>query len=148
MGIVFTIVSLRAFLWLIYSVGDQWRVLSPYNLGDISLHIQFIRYLAGGVDFWPASPILTGVPLSYPLGADLWNSLLFLSGVPVERGLIWTGLAGAALTGWALWRWGGAFGMAAFLFNGGLAGFAIVLTGHLQDFQSDLAWKNFFSLCL
>ena len=141
---LFAIASLRAFLWLIYPAGDEWRILSPYNLGDISLHIQFIRYLAGGVDFWPASPILTGVPLSYPLGADLWNSLLLLAGVPVERGLIWTGLAGAALTGWALWRWGGAFAIAAFLFNGGLAGFAILQTGQLQDFQSDLAWKNFF----
>jgi len=141
---LFAMASLRAFLWLIYPAGDEWRILSPYNLGDISLHIQFIRYLAGVVDFWPASPILTGVPLSYPLGADLWNSLLLLVGVPVERGLIWTGLEGAALTGWALWRWGGAFAIAAFLFNGGLAGFAILQTGQLQDFQSDLAWKNFF----
>lgn len=141
---LFAMASLRAFLWLIYPAGDEWRILSPYNLGDISLHIQFIRYLADGVDFWPASPILSGVPLSYPLGADLWNSLLLLVGVPVERGLIWTGLVGAALTGWALWRWGGAFAIAAFLFNGGLAGFAILQTGQLQDFQSDLAWKNFF----
>ena len=141
---LFAIASLRAFLWLIYPVGDEWRVLSPYNLGDISLHIQFIRFFAGGVDFWPASPILTGVPLSYPLGADLWNSLLLLVGVPVEQALIWTGLAGAVLTVWALWRWGGAFAIAAFLFNGGLAGFAILQTGQLQDFQSDLAWKNFF----
>ncbi len=141
---LFAIASLRAFLWLIYPVKDEWRILSPYNLGDISLHIQFIRYFAGGVDFWPASPILTGVPLSYPLGADLWNSLLLLVGVPVERGLIWTGLAGAALTAWALWRWGGAFAVAAFLFNGGLTGFVILQTGQLQDFQSELAWKNFF----
>jgi hypothetical protein len=141
---LFAIASFRAFLWLIYPVGDEWRILSPYNLGDISLHLQFIRYFAGGVEFWPASPILTGVPLSYPLGADLWNSLLLLVGVPVERGLIWTGLAGAGLTAWALWRWGGAFAIAAFLFNGGLAGFAILHTGQLQDFQSELAWKNFF----
>lgn len=141
---LFAIASLRAFLWLIYPVGDEWRILSPYNLGDISLHIQFIRYFAGGVDFWPASPILTGVPLSYPLGADLWNSLLLLTGVPLERGLVWTGLAGAGLAAWALWRWGGAFAMAALLFNGGLAGFAIFKTGQLQDFQSELAWKNMF----
>ena len=141
---LFALASLRAFLWLIYPAGDEWRILSPYNLGDISLHIQFIRYFAGGVDFWPASPILTGVPLSYPLGADLWNSLLLLIGVPLERGLIWTALAGAGLTAWALWRWGGAFAMAALLFNGGMAGFAILRTWQLQDFQSELAWKNLF----
>ena len=142
--VVFALASLRAFLWLLYPVGDEWRILSPYNLGDISLHIQFIRYFASGVEFWPASPILSGVPLSYPPGVDLWNSLLLLTGVPVARGLVWTGLAGAALTAWALWRWGGAFAIAAFLFNGGLAGFAVLQSGQFGDLQADLAWKNLF----
>ena len=141
---VFALASLRAFLWLIYATGGEWRILSPYNLGDISLHMQFIRYFASGVAFWPESPILSGSPLVYPPGADLWNSLLLLVGIPVERGLVWTGLAGASLTAWALWRWGGAFALAAFLFNGGLAGFAIFHSGRLEDFQSELAWKNFF----
>ena len=141
---IFALVSLRAFLWLLYSVGDEWRVLSPNNLGDICLHLDLIRYLVGGVHFWPASPILAGVPLTYPLGMDLFNSLLLCSGVPVEKGLIWVGLLGAGLSGWALWRWGGAFGIAAFLFNGGLAGFLIFQTGQVSDFQAELAWKNIF----
>lgn len=141
---VFALASLRAFLWLIYPAGDEWRVLSPNNLGDISLHIHMIRYLAGGVDFWPASPILAGAPLMYPLGMDLFNSLLLCAGVPVERGLVWAGLLGAGLSGWALWRWGGAFAVAALLFNGGLAGFMVFQTGHVSDFQAELPWKNFF----
>ncbi len=144
MLVLFALVSMRAFLWLLYPVGDEWRVLSPNNLGDISLHLHMIRYLAGGVDFWPASPILAGVPLTYPLGMDLFNSLLLCIGVPVERGLIWVGLLGAMLSGWALWRWGGAFAIAALLFNGGLAGFLIFKTGIVQDFQAELPWKNFF----
>ncbi len=142
--ILFAMASLRAFIWLIYAVGDEWRVLSPNNLGDISIHLQFIRYLASGPKFWPESPILSGSPLVYPLGMDLWNSLLLLSGLPVERGLIWTGLLGSALTAWALWRWGGAFAIAAFLFNGGIAGFAFFHTGKIMDFQTELAWKNLF----
>ncbi|MEI6035602.1 MAG: hypothetical protein WCS65_15150, partial [Verrucomicrobiae bacterium] len=141
---VFALVSLRSFLWLIYPVGDEWRVLSPNNLGDISLHIHMIRYLAGGTEFWPASPILSGVPLSYPVGVDLFNSLLLCAGAPVEKSLLWVGLCGAALTGWALWRWGGGFALAALLFNGGLAGFLVFRCGQAQDFQADLAWKNFF----
>jgi hypothetical protein len=141
---VFALASLRAFLWLLYPVGDEWRVLSPNNLGDISLHIQMIRYLAGGVDFWPASPILAGAQLTYPLGVDLFNSLLLCAGVPLEKGLIWIGLLGAGLSGWALWRWGGAFAVAALLFNGGLAGFLVFQTGHISDFQTELPWKNFF----
>lgn len=141
---IFALASLRAFLWLIYPVGDEWRILSPNNLGDISLHLQFIRYLAAGVDFWPSSPILAGVPMSYPIGMDLLNSLLLLLGLPVERGLIIIGLLGAALSAWALWRWGGGFAIAALVFNGGLAGFAIFHTLHFEDYQSTLAWKNFF----
>ncbi len=141
---LFALASLRAFLWLLYPVGDEWRVLSPNNLGDISLHLDLIRYLAGGVDFWPASPILAGTQLTYPLGVDLFNSLLLCTGVPVEKGLIWIGLLGAGLSGWALWRWGGAFAIAALLFNGGLGGFLIFQTGHVADFQAEVAWKNFF----
>ena len=144
MLLVFSLASLRAFIWLIYSVGDEWRVLSPNNLGDISLHLQFIRYLASGVPFWPESPILSGTPLVYPLGMDLWNSLLLLTGVPVERGLVWSGLIGSALTAWALWRWGGAFAIAALLFNGGIAGIAFFSTWTIADFQTELAWKNLF----
>ena len=141
---IFAIASLRAFLWLIYPVENEWRVLSPNNLGDISLHLDFIRYFASGVRFWPSSPILAGTPLCYPIGVDLFNSMLLHIGVPVERGLVWTGLGGAVLTAWALWRWGGAFAIAAFLFAGGLAGFQVFQTGKIEDFQSALAWKNLF----
>lgn len=141
---VFCLASLRAFLWLIYDRGDEICVLSPNNLGDMALHLNFIRFLAAGVPFWPESPILTGVPLTYPLGVDFFNSLLERAGIDTHRGLVWTGLAGAGLTAWALWRWGGAFGVAAFLFNGGLAGFAILRSGVLEDFQSELIWKNLF----
>ena len=141
---VFGIASFRAFVWLIYAVGDSWRILSPNNLGDLSLHLHFIRYLAAGAPFWPESPILSGTPLIYPLGADFFNSLLSLAGLPVERGLVWTGLIGSLLSAWALWRWGGAFAIAALLFNGGLLGFAVFQSGQIQDFQADAAWKNLF----
>lgn len=76
MAIVFTLVSLRAFLWILYPAGDEWLVLSPNNLGDLSLHITFIRYMASGVPFWPESPIFAGTPLVYPPGVDLLNSFL------------------------------------------------------------------------
>jgi hypothetical protein len=140
----FALCSLRAFLWLIYARDDEICVLSPNNLGDLSLHLNLIRYMASGVPFWPESSILSRAPLSYPLGADLFNSLLELFGVTTARGLIWTGLAGAGLTGCALWFWGGSFGIAAFLFNGGLAGFAVLRTLQIEDFQREMVWKNLF----
>lgn len=140
----FALASLRAFLWLIYIQGDEIKVLSPNNLGDLSLHLNFIRYFASGVPFWPESPILTGTPLVYPAGIDIFNALLETLHVDTFRGLIITGLVLAGVTGWILWRWGGPFGIAALLFNGGLAGFVFLKTGMLNDYQSTLVWKNLF----
>jgi len=144
MLVAFGLVSLRAFLWLIYYRGDDLCVLSPNNLGDMSLHLNFIRNFASGVPFWPQSTILSGVPLTYPLGIDFFNSLLEIRGWDTNRALIGVGLAGAALTAYTLWRWGGAFALAALLFNGGLAGFAFFKTGQLEDYQTELVWKNLF----
>ncbi len=147
---IFAFVSLRAFLWLIYVKNGAFHILSPNNLGDLPLHMDFIRYLASGVHFWPDSPIFAGEPLKYPIGVDFFNGLLLDAGLPVERGLLWTGLAGSALTAVALWRWGRGFALAAFLFGGGLAGFALfrdlpaLAHGALPDFQAGAEWKNPF----
>ena len=140
--VAFALFSLRAFLWLVFVDGDSLRVLSPNNLGDLSLHLTYIRFLANGAPFWPDNPIFAGGSLTYPIGIDLFNSLLSLVGVDDLRGLIWVGLAGCICTGVALWRWGGAFTMAGFLFNGGVAGFAILRERAFADFQSALAWKS------
>ncbi len=140
--ILFSLFSLRAFLWLIFQTGDSIRVLSPNNLGDMSLHITYIRQLASGVQFWPENPIYAGAKLTYPVGIDLFNSLLLLAGVDIIRGLVWVGLAGCTLTGVALWRWGRAFVVAGFLCNGGLLGFAFLWKWQLVDFQADAAWKS------
>lgn len=140
--VAFVLFALRAFLWLAFTDGNVIAVLSPNNLGDLSLHLTYIQHLATGTPFWPENPILTGNPLVYPIGVDLLDSLLVLVGVDVFRGLIWVGLGGALLTGAALWRWGRGFALLGFLANGGLMGFAVFATGVLEDFQAELAWKN------
>jgi hypothetical protein len=140
---IYAVASLRAFFWLVYADGNAWKVLSPNNLGDLSLHWSLIRYLASTVHWWPASPILAGDPLRYPFGSDLFNALLLRSGVPIAQGLIGCALAGAVLTGVALWRWGGAMAVAALIFNGGVAGLA-VLAGGGNDPDSHCEWKNLF----
>ena len=144
--VIFTLFSCRAFLWLIFREKDELRVLSPNNLGDISLHLTFIRYFANGAPFWPDSPIFSAGKLTYAAGMDLFNSLLALVGVDVVRGLIWTGLLGALATGAALLRWGGAFTMLGFLCNGGLVGFACFFTKNhepfFRDYQAAWAWKS------
>jgi hypothetical protein len=147
---IYAMACLRAFLWLLYTSNDEYHILSPNNLGDLPLHMDFIRYLASGVHFWPDSPIFSGEPLKYPIGADFFNSLLLDAGVPLEQGLVWTALAGSLATGLALWRWGRGFAMAAFLFGGGLSAFVMFrepgLIGHIRfhDYQADATWKNLF----
>jgi hypothetical protein len=158
--VAFVLVSARIFLWVVFTDADKIEFLSENNLGDLSLHLTYVRYLASGVPFWPDNPILTGDKLTYPIGIDFFHSLLTLAGVNVLRGFVWIGLAGAALTGATLWRWGRGFALFGFLANGGIAGFAIfsfLTTFHidvhqgqwlfqrapgLADFQAKLAWKS------
>ena len=140
--VVYALFSLRAFLWVVFQDGDAIKVLSPNNLGDLSLHLTYIREFANGVPFWPQNPIYAGATLTYPAGIDLFHSLLTLVGADIYRAFVWIGLAGCVCAGMALWRWGGAFVMAGFLFNGGLAGFLFFKTGALTDFQAELAWKS------
>jgi hypothetical protein len=158
--VAFVLVTARMFLWVVFYDRDNVKVISPNNLGDISLHLTYIQQLASGAAFWPDNPIYTGGKLTYPIGVDLFNSLLTLLGVDVFRGLICTGLIGSALTGIALWRWGRGFALFGFLANGGLFGFAMfanfqpaslypgdilaALTSlELKDFQGPYAWKSF-----
>jgi len=144
--VLFALFSLRAFLWLIFREGDELRVLSPNNLGDMSLHLTFIRYLANGAPFWPDSPIFSAGKLTYSIGMDFFNALLSLVGVDTLRALIWTGLFGALGTGFALLRWGGAFTVLGFLCNGGLAALACFASApelpFFRDYQADWAWKS------
>jgi hypothetical protein len=132
----------RAFGWLVFTDPERLLVLSPNNRGDMSLHISLINYLAAGTDLWPASPILTRAPLRYPVGADLFNAMLVGAGMDTIRSLVLTGLVGAGAVFVALWRWARGFGIAAFLFAGGLAGFAIFRQGTWIDYQDAVAWKS------
>ena len=78
--ILFALFALRAFLWLVFFDGDNIKVLSPNNLGDLSLHLTYIREVANGVPFWPDNPIFAHTKLSYPIGVDLLHSLIVLCG--------------------------------------------------------------------
>ncbi len=140
--VMFALFALRAFCWLTFVKDGDIAFLSPNNLGDLSLHLTFIRYLANGAALWPENPIFATTALHYPFGVDLFNSLLTLAGMDVFRSLAWVGLLGALATGVALWRWGGPFALAGFLFNGGLAGFTFFATGRFANYQDAVDWKS------
>jgi len=141
---IFALAALRAFLWVVYAQDNEIKVLSPHNLGDMSLHLNLIRRWAAGGDFWPANPFLTGAIFPYHAGMDLWNALLAIAGIPVFEGLRWAGLLGSAVTAAALWRWGRGFALAAFLFAGGFAAFVLLRGDSVATMEENLAWKNLF----
>src|SRR5438874_2310562 len=144
MAACFALFALRSFCWLLYIEGDQLRIQSPNNLGDLALHITFIRNFANGVALWPDNPIYVYSKLRYPAGMDLFNGLLCLVHVDLTRGLVWTGLIASLATFYAFFRWAGAFGVAGFLFNGGIAGFEFLRTLKFVDYQGGktIAWKS------
>jgi hypothetical protein len=142
-GIVFLMFAVRSFCWLLWVDGANLKIQSPNNLGDLSLHLSYIKYFANGVALWPDNPIHVFSSLRYPAGIDFFNSLLLLQNVDLLRGLVWAGLLGSAATFYGFYRWGGPFGIAGFLFNGGLAGFAFLQSRNFIDYQAErIAWKS------
>jgi hypothetical protein len=143
-AICFALFAVRSFCWLLYIDGSELKIQSPNNLGDLSLHITLIRNFANGVPLWPDNPIYVFSKLRYPAGMDLFNALLCLVHVDLMRGLVWTGLIASLATFYAFFRWGGTFGVAGFLFNGGIAGFQFLKTLKFLDYQggNKIAWKS------
>ncbi|MEP6936574.1 MAG: hypothetical protein ABI871_00735 [Chthoniobacterales bacterium] len=140
----FAIYACRSFCWLLYIEGDELKVQSPNNLGDLALHLTYIHNFARGAALWPDNPIFVFSKLRYPAGIDLFNGLFTCLGFDTIRGLAWVGLIASAATCWALFRWAGAFGIAGFLFNGGIAGFQVLVSGKFLDYQGDktIVWKS------
>ena len=134
----------RSFVWLVFSWGSDWWIGSPYNVGDLALHWHLITYLASGVSFWPASPIFLEGGLRYPLGINLANALWVIQSAPLPQILLWTGILGSALAGYTLWRWAGAFGLATFLFSGGMSCWMGFTTGDFCAHAGTTDWKNLF----
>ena len=139
---VFAAFALREFSFLVYRNGDQLAIGSPNNLGDVSLHMHLARYFANGARWWPEHPEISGQPMRYYPGVDLFQSLLLLVGANDLRALAWVGLIGAAATAVALYRWGGSSRWPGFLFSGGLAGFQFFNHFVISDYQAELGWKN------
>ena len=140
----FAIFAFRSFCWLLYIDGNELKVQSPNNLGDLSIHLTYIRQFASGVPLWPDNPLFVSSKLRYPAGTDIFNAVLTCLDVNVIRGLVWTGLLASLATFYAFYRWAGNFGIAAFLFNGGLASFPVLQTFAFQDYQgaNTIAWKS------
>src|ERR1043165_3275799 len=150
MAACFAVFAVRSFCWLFYIDGSDYKIQSPNNLGDLSLHLTLIKTFANGVPLWPANPIYVSSSLRYPAGIDLFNGLLSLVHVDLITGLTWVGLVASLATFYGFYRWGGTFAVAGFLFNGGIAGFQFFKTWKFLDYQGTaadiakkpIAWKS------
>ena len=141
----FTIFAVRSFCWLLFFDGTELKIQSPVNLGDLGLHLTHIKFFANGVHLWPSNPIYVfSDHLRYPAGIDFFNALLLKANVDLIPGLVWVGLLASIGTCYALYRWGGGFAIAGFLFNGGLAGFQFFRNFKFVDYQdvNNIAWKS------
>lgn len=136
--------GLEHFLYLLYYAPHGLRTLHPNNFGDLALHIQYIRYMAEGAQFWPENPGFAGVLLRYPAGMDIYNALWEILGVPMDSHLFSAGMIMTIAAVSMLHRWMGWWGVGAFFLNGGLANWRHLWTGGTYDFQNALAWKSFF----
>src|SRR5438045_5808808 len=150
MAVCFAAFAVRSFCWLFYIDGSDYKIQSPNNLGDLSLHLTLIKTFANGVPLWPDNPIYVASKLRYPAGIDLFNGLLSLVHVDLITGLVWVGLVASLATFYGFYRWGGSFAIAGFLFNGGIAGFQFFKTWKFLDYQGTaadiakrpVAWKS------
>ena len=141
---VFAMFAFRSFCNVYFIDGNEYKIQNPNNLGDLSLHITYIKTFASGVAMWPENPIYVFSKLRYPAGIDLFNAILLCLDISVVRGLVLVGLGASAALCYALFRWGGAFTIAGFLFNGGIAGWQWFRNYEWKDFQSSnyIAWKS------
>jgi hypothetical protein len=143
-GFVFAIFAFRSFCWLFFFNGEDIDIQSPFNLGDLGLHLTYIKTFANGMSLWPDSPIYVYSKLRYPAGIDLFNGVLTNLGFDLRPQLAATGLLASLGAFYALYRWGGTFTVAGFLFNGGIAGYAFLQGHQFLDYQGTqhVSWKS------
>lgn len=134
----------RHFTWLLFPMDFHWASLNQNNLGDLPLHINFIREFANGVNFPPKNPIFSAELLRYPYGVDLYNALWEAVGVRLQAHLMGVGFLSTLVSIVMLRRFGGWWAIGAFFLSGGLNGWEILSTGRLTDYQSYVDWKNLF----
>src|SRR5205823_10063723 len=104
------------------------------------LHLAF----GNGRGLLPGRPNFRFRQLPHPARIRLLYRLLTNLGLDLRHQLIATGLLASLATFYALYRWGGAFTVAGFLFNGGIAGFQFLDTHKFLDYQgtSHVSWKS------
>lgn len=140
--VVILVFSLRHFYLLFYLEDGLWRTLNYHNLGDLPLHINYIRAMSEGNSFPLANPSFAAELLRYPYGMDLYNALWDSLGVPLQAHFFVVGLGATFLSLVALRAFASWWGLIGFFFSGGWLGWWFFPYSH--SLMQDTAWKNMF----
>lgn len=130
-----------SFFYLFYEARGAYWTRNPNNLGDLPMHIHFIRYFARGGTLADSHPLLAGAPFKYPAAIDLWDAGWSALGVPLRLHLFLTGAVCTVLTLGLLRTWSGWWGVLGFVMSGGFSSQGL---GGGWGPAGDLAWKNLF----
>jgi len=136
------LVLLRLSLWSSFLFQDQIHLLLPNNLGDFALHAGQTAHLAQNHRLPTTAQILADAPFAYPFGINWIAAVCARVGFPIPQTLTLTLTLAAIGLAAAAWTWSRPFGIPLLLLNGGIAGFAILFTHSLVNFQDSLAWKS------
>lgn len=134
-------VGIRHFVWLFYPQDHGWSTLTAFNFGDLPLHINYVRSLAGGISFPPHNPSFASQLLHYPFGPDLYNALFEVMGVRLQAHLAVVGILALCTSLICLRAFGGWWAIGGFFLNGGFAGWDIFSKG-LSNSHQNVDWKN------
>jgi len=139
---VFILFCMRQFFWIYFYKGGHYISLNSNNIGDLPLHLTLINHIVQEGHFWPQNPLYASDKLTYPFGVDLFTAMWIKLGVSTEQALVWIGFICSMMTLVLLYRWARGFGVAAFLFSGGLAGPATMYNWFPEVVADMFAWKN------
>lgn len=133
----------RHFFWMLYPADHHFMSLDANNLGDLPVHINYIRQFANGAQFPPRNPGYSLDLLRYPFGVDFYSALLESIGLRLQFHLFLFGAAASWATLWFLRRWGSWWAVGALFFSGGIMGWDVLLAGRMiYDWQSLVEWKS------
>lgn len=138
---LFVILCQLHFFYIFYQARGSFWTRNPNNIGDLPLHIHFIRFFSRGGTTSDSHPLLAGASFKYPPASDLWNAAFESAGIATGIHLFLVGGIATLLLLVLLKKWSGWWGILAFVWSGGISTKGI---GTGWGPGNDLAWKNLF----
>src|SRR3989338_2070715 len=133
-SVIFFLLSMRYFLWFYYGANGKW-FSSEVAETTLPVFLSKVHLFSEGLRFWPENPLFIAERF-YDFGFILFAAMIRATGAPLTALLPLAGMISAVSLLALLYRWGRIWGIAAFLFLGGTAGW-ILAAGSYQHWLRD-----------